>query len=149
SCRPGFFLSVRVLSRLFRQLFLNKLIAAHQAGRLSFFGNNIHLADAQSFAAFLAPMRKTKWVVYAKRPFGGPEAVLAYLARYTPRVASAKVVLIPSSQRCVTLKWKVSRVGRRYRYKCMPFAPFDFTRLFLFHVLQKGLPRIRHYGLFA
>jgi Putative transposase len=83
SCRPGFFLSVRVLSRLFRRLFLEKLIAAHQGGRLSFFGDNIHLADAQSFAACLAPLRKAEWVVYSKRPFGGPEAVLAYRSRYT------------------------------------------------------------------
>jgi len=149
SCRPGFFLSVRVLSRLFRQLFLNKLIAAHQAGRLSFFGNNIHLADAQSFAAFLAPMRKTKWVVYAKRPFGGPEAVLAYLARYTHRVAIANSRLIAFSQQSVTFKWKDYRVERRDRYKCMTLATFEFIRRFLIHVLPKGLHRIRHYGLFA
>src|SRR5258707_1307214 len=89
SCRPGFFLPVRVLSRLFRRLFLEKLVAAHAVGRLSFFGDHVHLADAQSFAAFLAPLRKAKWVVYAKRPFGGPETVLAYLSRYTHRVAIA------------------------------------------------------------
>src|ERR1043166_5198405 len=94
SCRPGFFLPVRVLSRLFRRLFLERLIAAHHAGRLSFFGENIHLADAQSFAAYLTPLRKVEWVVYAKRPFGGPEAVLAYLARYTHRVAIANSRLI-------------------------------------------------------
>ncbi len=94
SCRRGFFLPVRVLSRLFRRLFQEKLIAAHQAGRLSFFGANIHLADAQSFAALLAPLRKAEWVVYSKRPFGGPEAVLAYLSRYTHRVAIANTRLI-------------------------------------------------------
>ena len=94
SCRPGFFLPVRVLSRLFRRLFLEKLVAAHQAGRLSFFGDHVHLADAQSFAAYLAPLRKAEWVVYAKRPFGGPEAVLAYLSRYTHRVAIANSRLI-------------------------------------------------------
>jgi Putative transposase len=106
SCRPGFFLSVRVLSRLFRRLFLEKLIAAHQAGRLSFFGDNIHLADAQPFAAYLAPLRKAEWVVYAKRPFGGPEAVLAYLSRYTHRVAIANSRLIACDQHGVTFKWK-------------------------------------------
>jgi hypothetical protein len=86
SCRPGFFLPVRVLSRLFRRLFLERLAALHQAGRLSFLGNDAHLAGAQSFAALLAASRKMEWVVYAKRPFGGPEAVLAYLSRYTHRV---------------------------------------------------------------
>src|SRR5271166_2131672 len=89
SCRPGFFLPVRVLSRLFRRLFLKALSAAHSAGRLSFFGDHVHLADAQSFAACLAPLRNAEWVIYAKRPFGGPEAVLAYLSRYTHRVAIA------------------------------------------------------------
>ena len=80
SCRPGFFLPVRVLPRLFRRLFMKKLVAAHQAGPLSFFGDRAYLVDAQSFAAYLAPLRKAEWVVYAKRPFGGPEAVLAYLS---------------------------------------------------------------------
>src|SRR5271165_2338253 len=87
SCRPGFFLPVRVLSRLFRRLFLGKLRAAHQAGRLAFFGNHAALAASRAFAAFLAPLRRTEWVVYAKKPFGGPQAVLAYLSRYTHRVA--------------------------------------------------------------
>src|SRR3974390_1776850 len=104
SCRPGFFLSVRVLSRLFRRLFLQKLLAAHQAGRLSFFGDHTHLADAQSFAAYLAPLRKTEWVVYAKRPFGGPEAVLAYLSRYTHRGAIANSRLIRFNYNGVALK---------------------------------------------
>ena len=98
SCRPGFFLPVRVLSRLFRRLFLEKLVAAHQAGRLQFFGDHAPLADAQAFAAYLAPLRKTEWVVYAKRPFGGPEAVLAYLSRYTHRVAIANSRLIAFDQ---------------------------------------------------
>jgi hypothetical protein len=149
SCRPGFFLSVRVLSRLFRRLFLNKLIAAHQAGRLSFFGDNIHLADAQSFATFLAPMRKTEWVVYAKRPFGGPAAVLAYLSRYTHRVAIANSRLIAFSQQSVTFKWKDYRVEGSNRYKRMTLGTFEFIRRFLIHVLPKGLHRIRHYGLLA
>ena len=98
ACRPGFFLPVRVLSRLFRRLFLEKLVAAHAAGRLSFFGDHAALADAQTFAAYLAPLRKTEWVVYAKRPFGGPEAVLAYLSRYTHRVAIANSRLIALDQ---------------------------------------------------
>jgi hypothetical protein len=149
SCRPGFFLSVRVLSRLFRRLFLQKLIASHQAGRLSFFGDNIHLADAQSFAAYLARLRKTEWVVYAKRPFGGPEAVLAYLSRYTHRVAITNSRLIACDQQRVTFKWKDYRVEGRHRYKRMTLATFEFIRRFLVHVLPKGLHRIRHYGLFA
>jgi predicted Zn-ribbon and HTH transcriptional regulator len=99
SCRPGFFLPVRVLSRLFRRLFLEKLIAAHQAGRLHFFGDHTPLADTQAFAAYLAPLRRSEWVVYSKRPFGGPEAVLAYLSRYTHRVAIANSRLIACDQR--------------------------------------------------
>jgi hypothetical protein len=149
SCRPGFFLPVRVLSRLFRRLFLDKLVAAHQAGRLSFFGDDIHLADVQFFAAFLAPLRKTEWVVYAKRPFGGPEAVLAYLARYTHRVAIANSRLIACDQQGVTFKWKDYRIKGRDRYKQMTLATDEFIRRFLIHVLPKGLHRIRHYGLFA
>ena len=149
SCRPGFFLPVRVLSRLFRRLFLQKLLAAHQAGRLSFFGDHTHLADAQSFAAYLAPLRKTEWVVYAKRPFGGPEAVLAYLSRYTHRVAIANSRLIACDERGVTFKWKDYRSEGRDRYKQMTLATFEFIRRFLIHVLPKGLHRIRHYGLFA
>ena len=149
SCRPGFFLPVRVLSRLFRRLFLEKLVAAHHAGRLSFFGDNIHLADAQSFAAFLAPLCKAEWVVYAKRPFGGPEAVLAYLSRYTHRVAIANSRLIACDAQGVTFKWKDYRIEGRDRYKQMTLATDEFIRRFLIHVLPKGLHRIRHYGLFA
>jgi predicted Zn-ribbon and HTH transcriptional regulator len=149
SCRPGFFLPVRVLSRLFRRLFLEKLVAAHQAGRLNFFGDNIHLADAQSFAAFLAPLRKAEWVVYSKPPFGGPEAVLAYLSRYTHRVAIANSRLIAFDARGVTFKWKDYRIAGRDRYKRMTLATDEFIRRFLIHVLPKGLHRIRHYGLFA
>jgi predicted Zn-ribbon and HTH transcriptional regulator len=149
SCRPGFFLSVRVLSCLFRRLFLEKLVAAHQAGRLSFFGGNIQLADAQSFVAFLAPLRKVAWVVYAKRPFGGPEAVLAYLSRYTHRVAIAISRLIAFDKQGITFKWKDYRIEGRDRYKRMTLATDEFIRRFLIHVLPKGLHRIRHYGLFA
>ena len=149
SCRPGFFLPVRVLSRLFRRLFLKALSAAHATGRLSFFGDHVHLADAQSFAAVLAPLRKAEWVVYAKRPFGGPEAVLAYLSRYTHRVAIANSRLIACDQQSVTFKWKDYRIEGRDRYKCMTLATDEFIRRFLIHVLPKGLHRIRHYGLFA
>jgi hypothetical protein len=149
SCRPGFFLPVRVLSRLFRRLFLERLAALHQGGRLSFFGDDIYLADAQSFTAFLAPLRKAEWVVYAKRPFGGPEAVLAYLSRYTHRVAIANSRLIGCGERGVTFKWKDYRIEGRDRYKQMTLATDEFIRRFLIHVLPKGLHRIRHYGLFA
>ena len=140
---------MRVLSRLFRRLFLEKLIATYQAGRLSFFGNHALLADPQSFAALLAPLRKTEWVVYAKRPFGGPEAVLAYLSRYTHRVAIANSRLIACDQQRVTFKWKDYRIEGRGRYKQMTLATEEFIRRFLIHVLPKGLHRIRHYGLFA
>jgi hypothetical protein len=149
SCRPGFFLPVRVLSRLFRRLFLDKLTAAHQAGQLRFFGDDTDLADAPSFTAFLAPLRKTEWVVYAKPPFGGPEAVLAYLSRYTHRVAIANSRLIACDERGVTFKWKDYRIKGRDRYKRMTLATDEFIRRFLIHVLPKGLHRIRHYGLFA
>jgi hypothetical protein len=149
SCRPGFFLPVRVLSRLFRRLFLKALSATHAAGRLSFFGEDSHLADAQSFAAYLAPLRKAAWVVYSKRPFGGPEAVLAYLSRYTHRVAIANRRLIACDERGVTFKWKDYRIKGRDRYKRMTLTTDEFIRRFLIHVLPKGLHRIRHYGLFA
>ncbi len=149
SCRRGFFLPVRVLSRLFRRLFLEALAAAHEAGRLSFFGDHAHLADAQSFAAFLAPLRKAEWVVYSKRPFGGPEAVLAYLSRYTHRVAIANSRLIAFDEAGVTFKWKDYRIEGRDRYKRITLATDEFIRRFLIHVLPKGFHRIRHYGLFA
>ena len=149
SCRPGFFLPVRVLSRLFRRLFLEKLLAAHQAGRLRFFGEHAHLADAQSFVAYLAPLHKAEWIVYAKPPFGGPQAVLAYLSRYTHRVAIANSRLIACDEQGVTFKWKDYRIEGRDRYKRMTLATDEFIRRFLIHALPKGLHRIRHYGLFA
>jgi predicted Zn-ribbon and HTH transcriptional regulator len=149
SCRPGFFLPVRVLSRLFRRLFLEKLIAAHAAGRLKFFGDHAALADAQAFAAYLAPLRRTEWVVYAKRPFGGPQAVLAYLSRYTHCVAISNSRLISLDDAGVTFKWKDYRAEQRERQKIMTLATDEFIRRFLTHVLPKGLHRIRHYGLFA
>jgi hypothetical protein len=147
SCRPGFFLPVRVLSRLFRRLLLHKLTAAHRL--LHFFGDYAGLADAQAFAAYLAPLHKTEWVVYSKRPFGGPEAVLAYLSRYTHRVAIANSRLIKFDQQGVTFKWKNYRIKGRDRYKVMTLATDEFIRRFLIHVLPRGFHRIRHYGLFA
>src|SRR5260221_188949 len=149
SCRPGFFLPVRVLSRLFRRLFLEKLVAAHAVGRLSFFGDHVHLANAQSFAAFLAPLRKAEWVVYAKRPFGGPEAVLAYLSAYTHPLAIANSRLIAFDEQGVTLKWKDYRIEGRDRYKRMTLATDEVIRRFLIHVLPKRMHRILHYSPFA
>lgn len=149
ACRPGFFLPVRVLSRLFRRLFLEKLIAAHKAGSLKFFGGHVALADAQAFAAYLAQLRRAEWVVYAKRPFGGPQAVLAYLSRYTHRVAIANSRLIACDRTGVTFRWKDYRAEGRERQKVMTLATGEFIRRFLIHVLPHGFHRIRHYGLFA
>ncbi|MGA2795927.1 MAG: IS91 family transposase [Roseiarcus sp.] len=149
SCRPGFFLPVRVLSRLFRRLFLEQLLAAHEAGLLRFFGDRAHLDDASAFAAYLAPLRKSEWVVYSKRPFGGPQAMLAYLSRYTHRVAIANSRLIAFDDEGVTFKWKDYRAEGRDRQKIMTLAADEFIRRFLIHVLPSGFHRIRHYGLFA
>jgi hypothetical protein len=149
SGRPGFFLPVRVLSRLFRRLFLKMLAVANAADRLAFFGNHAALANRAAFAAFLAPLRKAEWVVYAKKPFGGPQAVLAYLSRYTHRVAISNRRLISADGTGVTFKWKDYRVEGPGRYKTMTLATHEFIRRFLMHVLPKGVHRIRHYGLFA
>ena len=149
SCRPGFFLSVRVLSRLFRRLLLERLVAAHQAGRLCFFGKHATLAGRKAFAAYLRPLRKAEWVVYSKRPFGGPEAVLAYLSRYTHRVAISNSRLISVGDAGITFKWKDYRAKARQRQKIMTLAAGEFIRRFLIHVLPRGFHRIRHYGLFA
>jgi putative transposase/transposase-like zinc-binding protein len=149
SCRPGFFLPVRVLSRLFRRLFLEKLAAAHDAGGLQFFGGHAHLVERHDFTAYLAPLRKAEWVVYSKRPFGGPEAVLAYLSRYTHRVAIANSRLVALDDGSVTFRWKDYRAKGRERAKLMTLAIDEFIRRFLLHVLPDGFHRIRHYGLFA
>jgi hypothetical protein len=149
SCRPGFFLPVRVLSRLFRRLFLERLLAAHQANRLKFFGGHVALADAQAFSTYLAPLRRAEWDVYAKRPFGGSQAVLAYLSRYTHRVAIANSRLIACDRTGVTFRWKDYRADGRDRQKVMTLATGEFIRRFLIHVLPQGFHRIRHYGLFA
>ena len=149
ACRPRFFLPVRVLSRLFRRLFLEQLAAAHETGRLRFFGDHGPLTARHAFAAYLAPLRKVEWVVYAKRPFAGPEAVLAYLSRYTHRVAIANSRLIAFDDNGVTFRWKDYRAKGRERMKVMTLASGEFIRRFLIHVLPTGFHRIRHYGLFA
>ena len=149
SCRPGFFLPVRVLSRLFRRLFLERLDALHAAGRLRFFGDHARLAERAAFAAYLAPLRKAEWVVYAKRPFGGPEAVLAYLSLYTHRIAISNSRLVAFDDTSVTFKWKDYRAKGRDRAKLMTLAIGEFIRRFLIHVVPDGFHRIRHYGLFA
>ena len=149
ACRPGFFLPVRVLSRLFRRLFLDKLSAAHRAGELTFFSEHAALAQTEAFTEWLKPWRQREWVVYAKRPFAGPAAVLAYLSRYTHRVAIANSRLIAVDEHGVTFKWKDYRHKGRFRYKTMRLATDEFIRRFLIHVLPSGLHRIRHYALFA
>lgn len=151
ACRPGFFLPVRVLSRLFRRLFLAGLSAVHAAGRLAFHGDLAHLTEADAFAAMLAPLRRSDWVVYAKRPLSGPEAVLAYLARYTHRVAIANSRLVAMDRNGVTFRWKDYRArsaGKAWR-KTMTMTTHEFIRRYLLHVLPDGFHRIRHYGLLA
>jgi hypothetical protein len=149
SCRPRFFLHVLVLSRLFRRLFLEMLRAAHRAGRLHFFTDLTHLVEADAFSRYLAPWHDTDWVVYAKPPAAGPEAVLAYLSRYTHRVAISNSRLITLDDKGVTFKWKDYRAKGRYRQKTMTLTTDQFIRRFLSHVLPKGFHRIRHYGLLA
>jgi predicted RNA-binding Zn-ribbon protein involved in translation (DUF1610 family) len=149
ACRPGFFLPVRVLSQLFRRLFLEKLSDAHRAGKLRFFGEHQLLAEAKTFADWLKPLRQIDWVVYAKRPFAGPGAVLAYLSRYTHRVAIANSRLIAMDEQGITFKWKDYRAKERYRHKTMTLTSDEFMRRFLLHVLPAGFHRIRHYGLIA
>ena len=153
ACRPGFFLSVRVLSRLFRRRFLEELVRAYEAGKLQFFGEHAALVDANAFKAWLAPLRQCEWVVYAKRPFAGPQSVLAYLSRYTHRVAISNSRLIAMDERGVAFRWKDYRVKNgnegRTRHKTMTLEPGEFMRRFLLHVLPGGFHRIRHYGLLA
>ena len=149
ACRPGFFLPVRVLSRLFRRRFLEELQRLHDGGKLRFFGEHARLADAAAFKAWHAPLRKTEWVVYAKRPFAGPQAVLAYLSRYTHRVAISNSRLLALDEQGVTFRWKDYRAKGHTRYKTMTVTPEEFMRRFLLHVLPGGFHRIRHYGLLA
>jgi hypothetical protein len=149
ACRPGFFLSVRVLSRLFRRRILEELQQLHDGGKLRFFGEHAALADAVAFKAWLAPLRKCEWVVYAKRPFAGPQAVLAYLSRYTHRVAISNSRLLAMDERGVAFRWKDYRAKGKTRHKAMTLSPQEFMRRFLLHVLPGGFHRIRHYGLLA
>jgi len=149
ACKPGFFLSVRVLSRLFRRRFLEELDQAHRSGRLQFFGEYAALADVRAFVDWLAPLREVEWVVYAKRPFAGPAAVLAYLSRYTHRVAISNQRLLALDQRGVTFRWKDYRATGKTRHKTMTLGADEFIRRFLLHVLPSGFHRIRHYGLLA
>jgi hypothetical protein len=140
---------VRVLSRLFRRRFLEALDQAHRAGQLHFFGDHAALADAVAFAEWLAPLRQCEWVVYAKRPFAGPAAVLAYLSRYTHRIAISNRRLVALNDRGVTFKWKDYRAKGRTKVKTMTLSAAEFMRRFLLHVLPTGFHRIRHYGLIA
>ncbi len=147
ACRPGFFLPVRVLSRLFRRRFLELIAAAHKAGDLKFFGELAPLTDPRIFTEHLGPCRKVEWVVYAKRPFAGPEQVLAYLARYTHRVAISNSRLVSCDDKGVIFKWKDYR--KHGQQKTMTLKPQEFIRRFLLHVLPPGFHRIRHYGILA
>ena len=144
---------MRVLSRLFRRRFLEELLRLHQTGKLRFFGERAALADAKAFKAWLVPLRQCEWVVYAKRPFAGPKAVLAYLSRYTHRVAISNSRLLALDDRGVTFRWKDYRVKDgakgKTRHKAMTLSPEEFMRRFLLHVLPSGFHRIRHYGLLA
>jgi hypothetical protein len=149
ACRPGFFLPVRVLSRLFRRRFLEELLRVHQAGKLQFFREHAGLADVKRLEAWLTPLRKCEWVVYAKRPFAGPQAVLAYLSRYTHRVAISNSRLLAMDEHGVTFRWKDYRANGKERYKPMTLSPEEFMRRFLLHVLPGGFHRIRHYGFLA
>jgi len=148
-CKPGFLLPVRVLSHLFRRLFLAALADAHAAGRLAFFGKIQDLHCRETFAARLAPLKRKRWFVYTKPPFAGPEAVLAYLARYTHRVAISNSRLIALDERGVTFRYKDYRRNRPARYCTITLSADEFIRRFLLHVLPKGFHRIRHYGLLA
>jgi hypothetical protein len=147
ACRPGFFLPVRVLSRLFRRLCLQDLQAAFAAGQLGFFGDLAHLSDPTAFAEGLNQLRRTDWVVYAKPPFGGPEQVLAYLGRYTHRVAIANSWLVSLADDKVSFSWKDYRQNRKA--KVMTLDADEFIRRFLLHTLPDGFHRIRHYGFLA
>jgi hypothetical protein len=149
ACRHGFFLPVRVLSRLFRRRFLEELAKIHAAGQLKCFGELAGLVDPRAFACWLASLRGSEWVVYAKRPFAGPDAVLAYLSRYMHRVAISNRRLVALDERGVSFRWKDYRTKGRTRHKTMTLSPEEFMRRFLLHVLPDGFHRIRHYGLLA
>ncbi|WP_108399094.1 IS91 family transposase [Devosia submarina] len=149
SSRPAFLLPVRVLGALFRRLFLSRLLDLHDAGKLAFFGKLAGISDRRAFQRHLAPVRKKRWVVYAKAPFAGPEAVLAYLSRYTHRVAISNSRLLGFDGSKVTFRYKDYRRGGVERQQVMTLATDEFIRRFLIHVLPRGFHRIRHYGLLA
>ncbi len=149
ACRPGFFLPVRVLSRLFRRLFLEALEKAFASGKLRFFGERETLQHPASFSAYLTPLRKTEWVVYAKPPFGGPQQALAYLGRYTHRVALSNRRLLAHQQDSVTFQWKDYRRRGRQKSRVMTLAADEFIRRFLIHTLPDRFQRIRHFGFLA
>jgi hypothetical protein len=140
---------VQVLSRLFRRLCLEQLAVAHGAGSLQFFNAHAPLANAKAFDAYLAPLHDTEWFVYAKKPFGGPEQVLRYIARYTHRVAIANSRLVAIDRKGVSFKWKDYRIDGPERIKVMTLTPAEFIRRFLIHVLPSGFHRIRHHGFLA
>lgn len=140
---------MKVLSRLFRRLFVEGLARLHKAGKLRFFGDLAKLADLNTFAAYLAPLRETNWVVYAKPPFGGPEVVLAYLSRYTHRVAISNHRLVSTDAGTVAFRWKDYRIKKGNRMKVMCLTTDEFIRRFLIHVLPSGFHRIRHTGFLA
>jgi len=149
SSRPAFLLPVRVPGKLFRRLFLTRLMSLHETGRLAFYGRLAHLADRRAFLRHLSPVRKKRWVVYAKPPFAGPETVLAYLSRYTHRVAISNSRILRFDQAGVTFRYKDYRRGGADRQQVMTLTADGFIRRFLLHVLPKGFHRIRHYGLLA
>ena len=149
SSRPAFLLPVRVLGALFRRLFVTRLIQLHQAGRIAFFGAAARLAERRTFLRYLSPIRKKRWVVYAKPPFAGPQAVLAYLSRYTHRVAISNRRLLAFDEQGVTFRYNDYRRDGPERQRVMTLDPHEFIRRFLLHVLPRGFHRIRHYGLLA
>jgi hypothetical protein len=149
ACRKNFFLSVHVLSRLYRRLILEGLAKLHMVGKLQFFGDLTNFADRNAFNDFLKPLSQIDWVVYAKEPFAGPKAVLAYLSRYTHRVAISNSRLIHFDAQNVTFRVKDYRVRGSGRHTTMTLATSEFIRRFLIHVLPRGQHRIRHYGFYG
>jgi hypothetical protein len=149
SCRPGFFLPVRVLSRLFRRLFLEALEKAFQEGELQFFGEIESLKEETAFRTYLAPLRECEWVVYAKPPFGGAQQALEYLGRYTHRVALSNDRLLAIGQDEVTFQWKDYRHKHKQNSRRMTLDADEFIRRFLIHIMPPGFQRIRHFGFLA
>jgi len=149
ACKPGFFLPVRVLSRLYRRLFLEKLTQAYQLNQLQFFAEQQTIKEEKQFMDWIKSLSQIEWVVYAKRPFAGPAAVLAYLSRYTHRIAIANSRLLSMDEKGITFKWKDYRLKGAKQYQAMRLTADEFIRRFLIHVLPSGFHRIRHYGLIA